>query len=264
VLHSAHLTTRDQRQKSLIMNSSLRYGLGLTLLLSLLVLIAFILLQTFSLGVYAGAALSVDGQALSQEQMQAIMGDLAFDGTALSIITIVSGVLSTLLIFLLIKFKSGVTIVDYLGLYRVSFATVFKWLLIMVAILLLSEAVLYFSNEESIPEFMRAVHESSPNKLLLFFAIAIIAPLFEEIFFRGFLFEGLKYSAAGFLGASVISSLVWALIHLQYSAIYIVMIFVFGLVFSYAKHKTSSLYVPIILHIFVNTLALVQTDLALS
>jgi len=42
--------------------------------------------------------------------------------------------------------------------------------------------------------------------------------LFEELFFRGFLFRGLSSSFMGPVGAVLVTSALWALIHTQYDA----------------------------------------------
>jgi len=76
----------------------------------------------------------------------------------------------------------------------------------------------------------------------------VAAPLGEETLFRGFFFQGLLRSRLGAPGAIALSSLFWALIHVQYDAYGIATIFVTGLFLGYARLKTQSLYVPIFLH----------------
>lgn len=52
------------------------------------------------------------------------------------------------------------------------------------------------------------------NGLLLhFIAVAIAAPVMEEIVFRGFLYRGLSATRIGVAGAIVITSVLWALMH---------------------------------------------------
>ena len=52
---------------------------------------------------------------------------------------------------------------------------------------------------------------------LMLTVIGIGAPLSEELLFRGFLFSGLAKSKLGLLGAGVLTSLLWTLLHLGYS-----------------------------------------------
>ena len=81
----------------------------------------------------------------------------------------------------------------------------------------------------------------------------IVAPLFEEIFFRGFLFRGIANSWLGAPGAIVITAAVWALIHLQYSWTDIGMIFLLGLFLGYARYRTGSTTLTVLLHALWNT-----------
>jgi len=68
---------------------------------------------------------------------------------------------------------------------------------------------------------------------LLWFAIIVMAPLFEESLFRGFLIAGMQRSR---IGAILIT-----LIHLQYEAFYLVYIFIGGILLGIARVKTGSL-----------------------
>ena len=45
-------------------------------------------------------------------------------------------------------------------------------------------------------------------------------PVFEELFFRGFLLEGFRRTFLGTTGAVVLTSLLWAVIHTQYDLYY--------------------------------------------
>jgi uncharacterized protein len=89
-------------------------------------------------------------------------------------------------------------------------------------------------------------------------AVVIFAPLFEETFFRGFLFKGLKESAVGAVGTILLTSLLWALLHLQYNIFGMAQIFVLGLVFGAIRLKTNSLWAPLSLHVFWNLAALIS------
>jgi membrane protease YdiL (CAAX protease family) len=73
---------------------------------------------------------------------------------------------------------------------------------------------------------------------LLWFAIIVMAPLFEESLFRGFLIAGMQRSR---IGAILITAALWSLIHLQYEAFYLVYIFIGGILLGIARVKTGSL-----------------------
>jgi uncharacterized protein len=83
-------------------------------------------------------------------------------------------------------------------------------------------------------------------------------PLFEEIFFRGFLFAGFQSSRLGNTGAILLTSFAWTVIHLQYEIYEMSIVFVLGIVLGIARLMTQSLYVPIAIHAVANLLATIE------
>jgi hypothetical protein len=92
---------------------------------------------------------------------------------------------------------------------------------------------------------------SSPWLLLL--AGVIVAPLVEELFFRGFVFAGLR-PRYGWPKAAAISSALFALFHLQPLAI--LPIFLLGYLFAFLYQRSRSLWPAILMHVLMNALAL--------
>jgi membrane protease YdiL (CAAX protease family) len=92
---------------------------------------------------------------------------------------------------------------------------------------------------------------SSPWFLLI--GGAIVAPIVEEIFFRGFVFAGLR-PRFGWQRAAVISSALFALIHLVPTAI--LPIFLLGYIFAYLYQRSNSIWPAILMHSATNALAL--------
>ena len=92
---------------------------------------------------------------------------------------------------------------------------------------------------------------SSPWFLLI--GGAIVAPIVEEIFFRGFVFAGLR-PRYGWQRAAVISSALFALIHLVPTAI--LPIFLLGYIFAYLYQRSNSIWPAILMHSATNALAL--------
>jgi membrane protease YdiL (CAAX protease family) len=90
--------------------------------------------------------------------------------------------------------------------------------------------------------------------LKLVFALAgvIAAPIGEEIFFRGFLYNALK-RRLNIPAAIVISGFLFAVMHIGPLAI--VIIFPMGMALAYVYERTRSLWVTILMHIMNNGLA---------
>jgi hypothetical protein len=93
----------------------------------------------------------------------------------------------------------------------------------------------------------------------LLFAVIIVAPIFEEILFRGFLFQGIRYSRVGPIGAIGITSFFWAVIHLQYDVYGITTLFALGVLFGIARFKTDSIHLLMVMHSLVSLVATVET-----
>jgi membrane protease YdiL (CAAX protease family) len=81
----------------------------------------------------------------------------------------------------------------------------------------------------------------------------VFAPLVEEIFFRGFLFQGFRQKY-GWVVATVLSSGIFAAAHLD--PVSLIPTFILGAVLAYVYHRSNSLWPGIILHFLVNTFGL--------
>jgi membrane protease YdiL (CAAX protease family) len=77
----------------------------------------------------------------------------------------------------------------------------------------------------------------------------IVAPFVEEVFFRGFLFQGLR-QRYGWIAAMLLSSAIFAVAHLDPVAL--IPTFVLGNVLAYVYHRSNSVWPGIGLHFLVN------------
>jgi membrane protease YdiL (CAAX protease family) len=91
-------------------------------------------------------------------------------------------------------------------------------------------------------------------RLLTAVAIAGWVPFVEEVFFRGFLFQGLA-SRYGVLWGATASSAIFAVSHLMIGAM--APIFVTGLLFAWVYARSRSLWLPMAAHSAQNLLALI-------
>ncbi|MBL6982812.1 MAG: CPBP family intramembrane metalloprotease [Anaerolineales bacterium] len=88
---------------------------------------------------------------------------------------------------------------------------------------------------------------------LIFFGGAFIAPIVEEVIFRGFIFAGLK-ERFGWVKSALISAVLFSLIHFQLAAI--LPIFILGMIFAYLYHLSGSIWPAVIMHVSTNALGL--------
>ncbi|MGE5265317.1 MAG: lysostaphin resistance A-like protein [Acidobacteriota bacterium] len=90
--------------------------------------------------------------------------------------------------------------------------------------------------------------------LLTLLVAAVIAPIAEEIFFRGFMYGGLR-GRIGVIGATVVSTLFFTALH--FSLELFIPIFVLGIFLVWLYEHTGSLYPGIFLHAANNGLSLI-------
>jgi CAAX protease family protein len=96
-------------------------------------------------------------------------------------------------------------------------------------------------------------HARAANGLVLhYIAVAIAAPVTEEIIFRGFLYRGLAASRIGVVGAIVITSVAWALAHPGQGTAGMIDTAVVGLAWGWLRWYTGSISATIAWHVANN------------
>jgi membrane protease YdiL (CAAX protease family) len=99
---------------------------------------------------------------------------------------------------------------------------------------------------------------------MLWLATIIVAPVTEELLFRGFLHRGWTPSWLGVSGTIVLTSALWAALHQQYNWLGILGIFLMGLIFGWMRERSGSTTLTIILHslnnLFATILVAVQIE----
>lgn len=98
-------------------------------------------------------------------------------------------------------------------------------------------------------------HESTPALLAVIFLTLLMAPVVEELFFRGFLFGSLRRVMA-WPAAAVFAGVVFGAVHLGTPAIFLVPLAVFGGLLCWLYQRTGSLIPGMAVHAFNNALAL--------
>lgn len=124
--------------------------------------------------------------------------------------------------------------------------------------------------EKSIPQIdidqAQQIGYESANKTnelaLVFISLVVLAPIVEELLFRGYLYINLRKSI-GIYKSAIITSIIFAAAHLQLGSgvppLWVAAIDtgLLSLVLVYLRQKTGGLMAPIILHMIKNSLAFV-------
>ena len=140
----------------------------------------------------------------------------------------------------------GFSFVEYCNLKRLNFKSAALWLVIYMFAhvqfrVILHAMALYSHNRYS-------YDETSGSLLFLLLGSVFLAPLAEEILWRGFVFKGVSESRAGPIGAIIITSLAWGILHQQFNIAGQLHVACDGLILGFARHMTKSTTVPIFLH----------------
>jgi membrane protease YdiL (CAAX protease family) len=158
----------------------------------------------------------------------------------------------------LIVYLRGCPLVWYFGLRWVEFATAGKAVVALLAFIAVTDGLTYLLGRPIVPEFMDKVYATAGFLPLLVFALVVAAPVFEELFFRGFMHRGLAAGRLGNTGAVVVTALCWAVIHLQYDWYGIATIFLMGLLLGAVRVRTGSTALTILLHGIANFIATLE------
>lgn len=190
---------------------------------------------------------------------------LGSDGLTLSIAIIVSAALCCGLMLLFIKLKGGIRVAEYLAFKKISWKTILLMIAVFIVMLGASILVGFYTSggDEQDSSFMLELFRGVWPPLL-WLAVAGIGPFFEEAFFRGFLFTGLEESRLGTVATIIVTSLLWASLHIQYSLLGMAEILVMGIILGVVRQKTGSLWSSLLIHVLWNGAALAVTALYIS
>lgn len=144
--------------------------------------------------------------------------------------------------------KCSVKSIAAAGLFGISFGIVLDAL---ISIIPFSESM-----QKSFTDSYSAL--SAGNTVISFISVAIIAPIVEEVFFRGLIYTRLK-SGMNKIAAALISSLLFGVMHGE--IIWMLIGFMSGLALVWIFEKTKSLLGCIAVHIANNTLSQLTAEI---
>ena len=210
----------------------------------------------------------IAGKLVLPDTKNVSMGDIFFfgsnDGTVVSLSILIGCMLLLATSVLIIRLRGG-ELRSYLALKPFSLAVGIGMLGLLVIFMIISQALTYMLDMTPLV-FVDPLYQSVSSVWLLVFAMVVVAPLYEEVIFRGILwsaiaeqFTAVSYPAhRGTIAASIVTSLIFAIIHVQYGIYEISTIVILALIFCYARIKSGSLLLPIVLHMINNGAAMWQ------
>jgi membrane protease YdiL (CAAX protease family) len=133
----------------------------------------------------------------------------------------------------------------------------------VLAIDVVFDLSLYVTGRDLVPPFQSEAYLSAKDAgwlAAMSFAIVVVAPIGEEVGFRGFLYRGLVRPGWEIV-AIIAISLAWALLHVQYDWLGMLQIFVLGLVLGWFRWASGSTTLTIIMHVLINLEATIETTI---
>jgi membrane protease YdiL (CAAX protease family) len=230
------------------------WGLWVTLGLSLAIYAATFIAQN----VVAIVFLVLNVRLNPQIGLERAANSLALDGDVIGLAAFAGALVGLPLIALFCTIRKGMTVASYLRVRMPSWSQLIPWLVAIILFAVAVDSLSMMLGREIVPDVMKDYYRSTDVLPLFVVVIVIAAPIFEEALFRGFLFEGIRYSRLGPISAALITSALWAVIHLQYGPYEITIIFVMGLILAAARLSTDSIVVPCAMHALANAIATVE------
>lgn len=98
----------------------------------------------------------------------------------------------------------------------------------------------------------------TPSRMIRAATIVLLAPLAEEVAFRGTMYGSLVKQKLHPALTVLLPALAFTVIHFQYSGLGLGFIFIDGVIFGLARRHTNSLFVPVLLHTLGNAYAIYE------
>jgi membrane protease YdiL (CAAX protease family) len=164
---------------------------------------------------------------------------------------------------LLFANRAGTVLPAQFGIARVRVVTALRWMAIAyVGYWVLSAVwaqVLNITEKDELPDSL-GVDESTAALVAVCVLVTVIAPLAEEVFFRGYFFGALR-NWRGPWPAALLTGLVFGGIHVGSApALYLVPLAILGVALCVVRWKTGSLLPCIALHALNNAIAFGYTQ----
>jgi hypothetical protein len=131
----------------------------------------------------------------------------------------------------------------------------------VLAVDLAFDGMLYVAGRDVVPSFQSEAYQSAKDAgwiAAMTLAIVVVAPIGEEVIFRGFLYRGLARPGREIPTIAVIA-FVWALLHIQYDWLGMAQVFAIGLMLGWFRWASGTTSLTIVMHMLINLEAMIET-----
>lgn len=210
------------------------------------------------------------GQAVGVGALSAALGAdparAAYDGSAVAVALLVGNPVQVVTLALAARL-TGADLWTYFALNRPRRRDVIIAVGGLAVVILVGDVLTVAAGRELVPPFQLQLHRSAEAAgalTSLWFAMIVVAPVGEELLFRGFLFRGFVREPRDALPGILAISLIWSLLHVQYDWFGASLVFVIGVLLGYVRLYSGSTTLVILLHMLLNLESVVETVVVLG
>ena len=132
----------------------------------------------------------------------------------------------------------------------------------LAIVILVGDVLTAAFGRDLVPSFQLQIHRSAQAEgslVSLWLSLIVVAPIGEELLFRGFLFRGFVREPRDALPGILAIALIWSLLHIQYDWFGASLVFVIGMLFGYVRLYSGSTTLVILLHMLLNLESVFET-----
>ncbi len=211
----------------------------------------------FGQAVGVGAATAATGGDLSQA---------ANDGAAVALSVLVGDPVQIVTLALAAR-MTGEDLLAYFALDVPRRRDVMIAVAGLSVVIVVGDALTLALGRELVPPFQLQIHRSAQAEgalISLWLSLIVVAPIGEELLFRGFLFRGFVREPRDALPGILAISLIWSLLHIQYDWFGASLVFAIGMLLGYVRLYSGSTTLVILLHMLLNFESVAETVVALG
>jgi len=189
-----------------------------------------------------------------------------YDGTAIAIVTLVGNPVHVITLVLAVRLI-GADLFAYFGLDVPRRRDVTIAVAGLAGVIVLGDALTLAFGRDMVPPFQLEIHRSAQadgTLIWLWLALIVVAPIGEELLFRGFLFRGFVREKRDVVPGILVIALIWSLLHVQYDWFGASVVFAIGMLFGYARLYSGSTTLVILLHMLLNLESVLETVVVLG
>ena len=193
------------------------------------------------------------------EMLRSMSGQ--YDGAFVSITQFISAPIQIGMLLIAIRLKhwpAG----PYLGFVVPNRRNVIRSVILLAAIVFALEVTTSMLGHDVVSQFQVETYRTAKATgwlIPLLVTIVVLAPVVEEITFRGFVYRGFVRQPGHEPYAIIVISLAWTMLHFQYEWRDLAQIFIIGLALGWVRWSTGSTLLTIFLHALLNLWASIET-----